>query len=245
MRSIFVFLFFSLYLNFTYAQNHSVLVFNTQSNLVVTQSNADVVRPIASITKLMTAIVALEKYSLEQSIYISKKRSIAVSELITSLIVRSDNFAGELLAKHYPGGRPAFIATMNAKAQEYNLVNTKFIDPTGLSIFNISTAFEIVSLVIKASEYSFIRTVSTQPEIYTFVKTKYGYKEKPIYTSTSKDLLNEFDNILLTKTGYTSRAGRCITMMIEKNNQKQIIVILGEQSKQSRDNLARQLIAQI
>jgi D-alanyl-D-alanine endopeptidase (penicillin-binding protein 7) len=245
MRNFFIFLTFYLTLTCNYAQNHSIIVYNTQNNSIIKQSNADVVRPIASITKLMTAIVALETYKLEQIIHITKKQTVAVADLITSLLVRSDNFAGELLARHYPGGRAAFIATMNAKAKEYNLVNTKFIDPTGLGIFNISTALELVNLVVKAYEYPFIRTVSNQPEIYTTIKTKYGYKEIPIYTNTSRDLLNEFDNILLTKTGYTSSAGRCITVMIEKDNQKQIIVILGERSKQHRDNLARQLIAQI
>ena len=237
--------FFLLYTSVNAAVvDHSIIVYNVDTHTVVKEQNSNTVRPIASITKLMTAIVALEHYNLDQKIIIKGHQSVTVGTLLTSLLVRSDNQAAEILAKNYPGGRSAFISVMNAKAKMYNLSNTKFIDPSGLGVFNTSTAIEVANLVNIASEYEFVRTVSSQPEIYTVVKTKYGYKQQPVYNHTSKELLVEFNNILLSKTGYTSQAGRCITMMIEQNNQKQIIVILGEPSKQKRDNLVRQLIAQ-
>jgi D-alanyl-D-alanine endopeptidase (penicillin-binding protein 7) len=226
------------------AQSPSVLVYNVTTDTVVEQFNANVVRPIASITKLMTAMVALDHYNLDQKLKTNKKQTEQVSVLLTSLLVRSDNSAAEVLAKNYPGGRTAFISAMNVKAAQLNLEHTKFIDPSGLGVFNLSTANELVDLLGNAYRYNFIRTVANQPEIYTVVKTKYGYKERPVYTSTSKALLSEFDNIVLTKTGYTSHAGRCIILMVEKAGQMQAIVILGEPTKQQRDNLARQLIAQ-
>lgn len=235
---------FLIFTTVTANASHSVIVYNVNTDTVIEQQNAWAIRPIASITKLMTAIVALEYYNLDYKIPLARKQSVTVSTLLTSLLVRSDNQAAEILAKNYPGGRSAFVAAMNDRAVKYNLPNTRFIDPSGLGVFNISNAVEVAGLVYMASEYEFVRTVSAQPEIYTVVKTKYGYKERPVYNHTSKNLLVEFDNILLSKTGYTSKAGRCITMMIEKNNQKQIIVILGEPTKQRRDNLARQLIAQ-
>lgn len=222
----------------------SVVVYDIDQHKIIEQTNAYEVRPIASITKLMTAIVALDHYNLEDKIAVTKKQFTTVGTLLTSLLVRSDNKAAEILAKNYPGGRSAFISAMNNKAKIYNLSNTKFIDPSGLGIFNLSTAVEVTGLVGLAAEYSFIRTIAHQPEIYTVVKTKYGYKEQPVYSNTNKELLSEFDNIKLSKTGYTSHAGRCLTMLIEKNDQKQIIVILGEPTKKTRDNLARQLIAQ-
>lgn len=240
-------LFLSIFLMFatvTARADHSVVVYNVDTNTVVREQNAWSIRPIASITKLMTAIVALEHYSLDQRINVKGRQTVTAGTLLTSLLVRSDNQAAETLARNYPGGRSAFIAAMNDRAVKYNLHNTRFIDPSGLGVFNVSNAAEVAALVYFASEYEFVRTVSAQPEIYTVTKTKYGYKERPVYNHTSKDLLVEFDNILLSKTGYTSRAGRCITMMIETNNQRQIIVILGEPTKQKRDNLARQLIAQ-
>jgi D-alanyl-D-alanine endopeptidase (penicillin-binding protein 7) len=226
------------------AQPPSVLVYNLTTDTVVEQANANEVRPIASITKLMTAVVALDYYNLDQKIKINKQKTEQVNVLLTSLLVRSDNSAAEALAKSYPGGRSAFIAAMNGKARQLNLEHTKFIDPSGLGVFNLSTANELVDLLVHAYRYNFIRAVANQPEIYTVVKTKYGYKERPAYTSTSKNLLSEFDNIVLTKTGYTSRAGRCIILMVEKAGQMQAIVILGEPTKKHRDNLARQLIAQ-
>ena len=226
------------------AQQPSVLVYNISTDTVIEQQNANEVRPIASITKLMTAVVALDYYNLDQKIKINQRQYEQVSVLMTSLLVRSDNAAADILAKNYPGGRSAFVTAMNIKARNLNLNQTKFIDPSGLGVFNISTANELVDLVIHAYQYKFIRAVANQPEIYTVVKTKYGYKERPVYTSTSKDLLLEFDNILITKTGYTSQAGRCIILMVEKAGQMQAIIILGEPTKQQRDSLARQLIAQ-
>ena len=225
-------------------QSSSVLVYNLSTDTVVEQFNANLVRPIASITKLMTAIVALDYYTLDQKLKVNKQKNEQVAVLLTSLLVRSDNFAAEILAKNYPGGRSAFISAMNVKAAQLNLKHTKFIDPSGLGVFNRSTANELVDLLAYAYRYNFIRTVASQPEIYTVVRTKYGYKERPAYTSTSKALLSEFDNIVLTKTGYTSQAGRCIILMIEKDGYMQAIVILGESTKQQRDNLVRQLIAQ-
>lgn len=240
-------LFLFLYLSFSIAnaQQHSIIVYNVDQDSIIDQANADIIRPIASITKLMTAMVALEKYNLDQIIAVTKKQSVKVSELITSLLVRSDNYAGEILAKNYPGGRSAFIAAMNDRAKQLKLNNTRFIDPSGLGIFNVSTAFEIAKLVVESYEYSFIRYVANKPEVTTTVKTKYGYKHIPVYENTSKNLLLEFDNIIITKTGFTSGAGRCIAMMIGKNAQNTVIVILGKPTKQQRDNLARQLIAGI
>ncbi len=240
-------LFLFLYLSFSIAnaQQHSIIVYNVDQDAIIDQSNADIIRPIASITKLMTAIVALENYDLDQIIKVTKKQTVQVSELITRLLVRSDNFAGEMLAKNYPGGRSAFITAMNDRAKQFNLNNTRFIDPSGLGIFNVSTAFEIAKLVAKSYSYDFIRQVANKPEIITTIKTKYGDKQVPVYSNTSRQLLVEFNNIIITKTGFTSGAGRCIAMMVEKNAQNTVIVILGKHTKQQRDNLARQLIAGI
>lgn len=240
-------LFLFLYLSFSIAnaQQHSIIVYNVDQDAIIDQSNADIIRPIASITKLMTAIVALENYDLDQIIKVTKKQTVQVSELITRLLVRSDNFAGEMLAKNYPGGRSAFITAMNDRAKQFNLNNTRFIDPSGLGIFNVSTAFEIAKLVAKSYSYDFIRQVANKPEIITTIKTKYGDKQVPVYTNTSRQLLVEFNNIIITKTGFTSGAGRCIAMMVEKNAQNTVIVILGKHTQQQRDNLARQLIAGI
>jgi D-alanyl-D-alanine endopeptidase (penicillin-binding protein 7) len=245
MLSKILFLFFYLSFSIANAQQHSIIVYNVDQDAIIDESNADIIRPIASITKLMTAIVALENYDLDQIIKVTKKQTVQVSELITRLLVRSDNFAGEMLAKNYPGGRSAFITAMNDRAKQFNLNNTRFIDPSGLGIFNVSTAFEIAKLVAKSYSYDFIRQVANKPEIITTIKTKYGDKQVPVYSNTSRQLLVEFNNIIITKTGFTSGAGRCIAMMVEKNAQNTVIVILGKHTKQQRDNLARQLIAGI
>ena len=222
MFKIFVLMFFAM------SSAHaslSVLVYDTTTKQPVISENADQIRPVASITKLMTAIISLETYGLNSTVNITKKATRTVKDLLTSLLVKSDNYAAEILARNHPQGRSAFINAMNEKARALGLQKTHFEDPSGLINTNTSTANELVILVETAGRYEFIRRASTQ-----------------VTNNTNKTILEKFSNVVVSKTGFTSKAGRCLVMLVDNQTKHHAIVILGESNKEYRDNLAKTLL---
>jgi D-alanyl-D-alanine endopeptidase (penicillin-binding protein 7) len=221
---------------------HTVLVYNVGTKETVLSENADVIRPMASITKLMTAMIALDRYELSDKLPTSKKSSVTVEQLLIRLLVRSDNGAAEVLAQNYPQGRTAFIRAMNDRSAQLGLADTKFSDPSGILPTNTTTAKELVKLVAAAGNYNFIRRISSQPAIYQTSQVK--KKTKTVtFANTNSNILFEFNNILVSKTGFTYKAGRCLAMLVDRNGQEHVIIILGERTKQSRDQLARNLLS--
>jgi D-alanyl-D-alanine endopeptidase (penicillin-binding protein 7) len=212
-----------------WANASSILVIDASTSRVVHEHNSNSVRPIASITKLMTAMVSLELYGLNDYVMIGKKQKTSVKELLTRLLVRSDNNAADLLAKHHPQGRSAFLSAMNTKAKSLNLQSTVFNDPSGLSSDNISTAAEVAALTIEASKFDFIREISVVPQTKQF-------------TNTNFQILKDYHNILVSKTGFTSAAGRCLTMLVDHGQTRYVIIILGELTKVARETTARSLL---
>lgn len=219
----------------------SVIVYNTAKDRIEYSHNKDAVRPIASVTKIMTAMVALDyDKNLQRTLKLDgrvgshlPKQKYNRWQLLQAMLVRSDNAAAETLANDYPGGRSAFIAEMNRQAQEWGMVNTRFEDPTGLSANNISTATEIASMMEISSGYWLIQEVSTRKQVAVEAQFK-----KRIGTvnlkNTNSPLLFEFDNIVVSKTGFTSQAGFCLGLVVEQKRQQYIIVVLGSRTKQDR-----------
>jgi D-alanyl-D-alanine endopeptidase (penicillin-binding protein 7) len=212
-----------------WANASSILVIDVSTSRIIYEHNSNSVRPIASITKLMTAMVSLELYGLNDYVMIGKKQKMSVKELLTRLLVRSDNNAAGLLAKHHPQGRSAFLSAMNTKAKSLNLQSTVFDDPSGLSSDNISTAAEVAALTIEASKFDFIREISVVPQTKQF-------------TNTNFQILKDYHNILVSKTGFTSAAGRCLTMLVDHGQTRYVIIILGELTKVARETTARSLL---
>jgi D-alanyl-D-alanine endopeptidase (penicillin-binding protein 7) len=219
----------------------SVLVFNITQNKIEYSRNADVVRPVASITKIMTAMVTLDQdKDLGKTLRLSNRAGSYLPaqnynryQLLQAMLVRSDNAAAETLAADYPGGRAAFIEKMNSQAREWGLKNTNFEDPTGLGARNLSTVEEIAVLMETSAAYWVIREISTRKQIA--VETQFKKKIRTINLhNTNAPLLFEFDNILISKTGLTSRAGWCVGLVVEQNRQRYSIVVLGSQNKQER-----------
>jgi D-alanyl-D-alanine endopeptidase (penicillin-binding protein 7) len=219
----------------------SVVVYNISLDQTVISDNADTVRPMASITKLMTAMVALDHYPLDQKIRTGKKSTATVEQLLTNVLVRSDNAASELLARNHPHGRGAFLDAMNSKAQFLGLKKTEFRDASGLDAGNITTANELTRMVAHAGTYPFIGQTSTQVEITRIRKIKNRTRTVSL-PNTNKNILFEYDNILVSKTGTTSKAGKCLAMLVDNRGEQYAIIILGEPSKQARDRVARNLI---
>jgi D-alanyl-D-alanine endopeptidase (penicillin-binding protein 7) len=231
-----------------YAQQ-STLVYNISTGKVVYEENTTRVRPLASITKLMTAMVVLEyDKDLTRRLNLSKRvgsnlpqQQYTREQLITAMLVRSDNAAAETLADDYPGGRRAFIKAMNALAIRHKAYHTHFDDPTGLSARNISTAVDVASIVEAAASYQLIQQLSTKKQ----VEISANAKRKPLTVrlqNTNNPILFEFDTVVVSKTGFTSRAGWCLAMAVEKDKQMYAIVILGSQSKDHRTRTAERLI---
>jgi D-alanyl-D-alanine endopeptidase (penicillin-binding protein 7) len=228
------------------AQSSSYYVFDqTDNNIIVGEFVAEK-RPVASLTKLMTALLIVESnVSLGEEVKyrggIFQTKMVKRGELLESLLIRSDNAAADALAASWYGGRERFVKDMNTRAKQLGMGNTVYADPSGLDRHNVSTAIDQSILISAAAQYPIIAATSSSKYITIERKTK----KKINYVSignTNKNLLFEFDNIILSKTGFTNPAGRCLALMVEKDQHKFVIVILGEKTTIDRENRARQLI---
>jgi len=153
--------------------------------------------------------------------------------LFQAMLVRSDNAAAETLARDYPGGRSAFIARMNAQAIEWGMKNTRFEDPTGLGANNISSVDDVANMMEVSAGYWIIQEITTRKQVA--VETQFKKRIRTVsLKNTNTPLLFEFDNIIVSKTGLTSRAGWCLGLVVEQRKQQFVIVVLGEPSKQQR-----------
>lgn len=191
---------------------------------IIQGENTTEVRSIASISKLMAAMVVLDaKQDLDEYIKPYTRR-----ELLQLAIVRSDNAATETLCKHYPEGRHACITAMNAKSKKLNLINTRFVEPTGLSVFNVSTAEELVKLVQVASTY---------PEIVADSRTsqvKIQIRKKWFVFNNTNPIIGKRHDFIVSKTGYIRASGGCIVMMLDTDIGRRIVVVLGSKNTRTR-----------
>jgi D-alanyl-D-alanine endopeptidase (penicillin-binding protein 7) len=219
----------------------SIWVYNVTRDRVEYAYNSEQVRPIASITKIMTAMVALD-YDKDLSKMLKldnrvgsnlPKQSYNRWQLFQAMLVRSDNAAAETLARDYPGGRSAFIARMNAQALEWGMKNTRFEDPTGLGANNISSVDDVANMMEVSAGYWIIQEITTRKQVA--VETQFKKRIRTVsLKNTNSPLLFEFDNIIVSKTGLTSRAGWCLGLVVEQRKQQFVIVVLGEPTKQQR-----------
>lgn len=230
-----------------HANNQTHLLINLTDNQIISSNNENQIRPIASITKLMTAIIVLESnMDMNEEIpykgRIWRDSKVKRSELLESLLIRSDNAAADSFANSF--GYKEFIELMNQKARDLRMKDTFFDDASGLSKNNISTAKDLIILINYA--YSHQKISNTSSSKYFQVETK--NKKKITYITvenTNNQLLRIFDFITLSKTGWTNPAGRCLTLVIEKNEKKYAIIILGEKTPKDRFDRAKTLISMI
>jgi D-alanyl-D-alanine endopeptidase (penicillin-binding protein 7) len=220
----------------------SVLLFNHDNNAVVLGKNIERQRPLASITKLMTAMVSLDQDAdLNRRITRSGKQSISRHQAFDLLLIRSDNSMAELLSQDYPGGRAAFIADMNRKARRLGMKDTNFADPSGISNNNVSSALDIHIMLKAALDYAVITEISpTKQKLIEVQGSRRSHKTT--IRNTNHRLLFEFDTAQVSKTGFTSAAGRCIAMIIERDGQRFSVVVLGTHSVEQRTRTVEDLI---
>lgn len=222
------------------------LIFDEQTQLPLYNKNAELVAPIASITKLMTAMVVLDALSpLDEQVSVdvadldtlkgtsSRLRigtSFTRSEMLKLALMASENRAASALARSYPGGTVAAVAAMNAKAQELGMSNTKFFDPTGLNSDNVSTAQDLVKMVAAARNYSLIHQYTTTG---THAVDGRGGRELR-FNNTNPLVRNASWDIGVSKTGFINEAGRCLVMEATINQRPVIIVLLDSWGKHTR-----------
>jgi len=223
-----------------------VLIYDENGKKPLHSKNADVVAPIASITKLMTAMVVLdaklpldEEISIENSDVNRQKRTrsrtrtgmtMTRGELLKLALMASDNLSAAALARTYPGGTEAALEQMNAKARELGMASTRFMDPTGLNSGNVSTANDLVKMVRAAQEYELIHRFSTSTS-----HTLELAGHRPLrFHNTNPLVRNASWDIGLSKTGYISEAGRCLVMEAKITEHPVIIVLLDSWGRNSR-----------
>ena len=221
------------------------LVLDSDTNEVLFSKNPQAVLPIASLTKLMTAVVVTEaNLPLNETLTVtdedidtekgSRSRlkvgtSLSREEMLHLALMASENRAAHALGRSYPGGVDAFVAAMNQKARELGMVDTHYVEPTGLSSRNQSSARDLAVLVKAAQEHPMIREFSTSPEYEVEVGNR------PTHFRTTNALVRSPAwDIALQKTGYITEAGRCLVMQARMAGRQLIMVFLDSTGKYSR-----------
>ncbi|MFG6465863.1 D-alanyl-D-alanine endopeptidase [Roseateles sp. BYS87W] len=220
-------------------------VLDQDTNEVLFSKNPQAVLPIASITKLMTALVVVDAgLPLEEKLTVSQddvdtekftRSRLAVGttltrgEMLHLALMASENRAAHALGRHYPGGLEAFVAAMNAKAHSLGMTDTHYVEPTGLSSRNQSSAADLAKLVDTTSQVPLLRDLSTSRE----ARVALG-KRLVQFRSTNGLLSNPLWDIGLQKTGFINEAGKCLVMQASMAGRKLIMVFLDSSGKASR-----------
>ncbi|MBP6482199.1 MAG: D-alanyl-D-alanine endopeptidase, partial [Pseudomonadales bacterium] len=225
-------------------QSTNAVVFDARTGQILYAKNAEATAPIASITKLMTAMVVLDgKLPMDEMLTISKEDVDRLKgtysrlqigtrqsrkEMLRLALMSSENRAASALGRHYPGGRAAFIAQMNRKAAALRMSHTHFDDTTGLSSRNLSSAGDLVKMTQAASQYALIREFTTTPErTVSFPQPRYSLG----FVNTNRLVRAGSWDIELSKTGYTNEAGRCLVMKTRVGDRPLVMVLLNSQGK--------------
>ncbi|HKX55152.1 MAG TPA: serine hydrolase [Xanthomonadales bacterium] len=224
-------------------QSASALVADDQGN-VIYGKDLDTIRPIASLTKLMTAMVVIDGgQALDEKLVVTKEDRDSIKhtgsrlaygarlsrrDLLLLAIMSSENRAAAVLGRNWPGGTAAFVKQMNLKARELGMGNSRFADPAGLDPGNSSTARDVGKMVIAAQAYDLIRQAST-----TKSKEVRPFPDRgPItYVNTNRLLKNANWDISLSKTGYLNESGRCLVMQTKISGKAVYIVLLNSFGK--------------
>ncbi|HEU0282665.1 MAG TPA: D-alanyl-D-alanine endopeptidase [Gallionella sp.] len=222
------------------------LIYDQETQRPLYTKNSDAQTPIASITKLMTAMVVLDaQQPLDEEVSIdvadidtlkgtrSRLRvgmKLTRKELLQLALMASENRAANALARTYPGGYSAAILAMNDKAHKLGMQNTRFLDPAGLNSNNVSTAHDLVKMVAAARDYTLIHQYTT-----TASHSVDGWRGREMrFVNTNPLVKNASWDIGVSKTGYISEAGRCLVMEATINQRPVIIVLLDSWGKRTR-----------
>ncbi len=226
-------------------RSNVVLVQDLRSDTTLFSRNDDVARPIASITKLMTAIVIVDaNQSMSDIIEVtssdvdtvkhSRSRlpvgtKLSRADMLHLALMSSENRAANALGRHYPGGMSAFVAAMNSKAKQLGMTQSRFVEPTGLSSENVASPRDLVKLLQASAARSTIRhfTTDEQHEVRSSGHTT-------LFRNTNMLVMNPAWDIKVSKTGYINEAGQCLVMLARINNRDMAIILLNADGKGTR-----------
>ena len=230
----YILLAFALFINTAYATDITATswLVTDYKGKIINGENYREIRPVASVTKLMTAMVVLDaNQDLDQKIKLHTRR-----ELIGLAITRSDNRAANILCESYPGGKNECVKAMNRKAKLLGLDYTQYQEPTGLSAMNVSTAEELVDIVLEASKY---------PEIVAASKstTTVQDKKRVVSFNNTNPITRKRNDIVVSKTGWIRASGGCLVMLVDTDLGKRVIVVLNSKTIKTRVPDAEYLLA--
>ena len=226
-------------------KSNSVLIVDQSDSSILYSRNSDVAAPIASITKLMTALVVLDaNQPLDEALEITQAEQdlpkggfsrltvgtvLTRGDLMHLALMSSENRAAHALGSNYPGGIPAMVSAMNAKAAALGMTSAHFVDPTGLSSENVASPEDLSKLVIAASQNATIREYSTDKSYTVRV-----HRRLVQFRNTDNLVANPTWNIIVQKTGYISEAGKCLVMEAVIEGRNVVIVLLDSLGKYTR-----------
>ena len=191
---------------------------------IIQSENAQELRSIASITKLMTVMVIIDAGQNPKE----KLGNLTREQHIQMALVMSSNESAITLCDNYPGGKSSCIRDMNQKAIAMNMPNTKFVEASGLSPMNISTGKDLVELVLAASYYPDIIQASKTAQVKIQVKKKW------FFFNNTNPIIGKRHDFLVSKTGWTNAAGGCIVMLLDTDIGRRLVVVLGSKNTQTR-----------
>jgi len=234
-------------------ESRSVMIVDAETGTTLYQKNARKPRSIASITKLMTAMVTLDaQLPMDEVLTITRAdvdrlkftssrlplgTKLTRKDMLHLALMSSENRAASALSRHFPGGHSAFISAMNEKAKSLGMFNTSFSDATGLTPKNVSTAEDLAKMVAAASNYKMIHTFTTDQDETMNIR-RVGTLE---YRNTNPLVRKGSSRIAISKTGYIREAGRCLVMATEIGNRPAYMVLLNSNGKYSPANDAQRL----
>jgi D-alanyl-D-alanine endopeptidase (penicillin-binding protein 7) len=191
---------------------------------IIDGENTNQQRSIASITKLITAMVVLDaKQDLDEYI-----KPYTRKEMIQLALVKSDNQSSLDLCKHYPGGSAPCIKAMNNKVQSLGLTKTQFVEASGLSVMNVSTAEDLITIVMEASKYPEIVQAARTSEVKIKIRKKWF-----IFHNTNP-IVGKRHDFVVSKTGFINASGGCIVIMMDTEIGRRIVVVLGSKNTHTR-----------
>jgi D-alanyl-D-alanine endopeptidase (penicillin-binding protein 7) len=226
-------------------RSSTAYVQDLETSTVLFAKNENVVRPIASISKLMTALVVVDaNQPMNEIIEITDEdvdtlkhttsrlrvgTRLSRGDMLHLALMSSENRAAHALGRNYPGGLPAFVEAMNAKARSLGMLNTHFIEPTGLSSENVSSPHDLARLLRAAAQRPLIHRYSTDTEYEVEIN-----KRTQTFRNTNLLVRKPDWDIKVSKTGFINEAGECLVMLARINGRDMAIVLLDSQGKLSR-----------